>query len=248
MFILHPNLDEGARRFFSSNYGLEITTLPGRNVLPVTAFHQWHRIVGDFNFGTGINLFSRPATAINLGRNNSPLINTEVAPLIIENNDIFINIDFSVSGQNLLTHPAFPIVVYRSFSWISQFEGEMNNYSIGDGFRHRQGALRSPSGEEFDASLTGFRFFEPGIWTHVDGVGNRSFLAVNMFDFENQSRHNPMSETDIENVSFLGTDYINKVLSQDMGNEIWKALLWAALLFLITEMIMVLLLQRKARV
>jgi len=255
MFILSPNMNEAARRFFQTTYGLEITPLPGRDVLPVTAFHQWHRIIGTFDFNTGMNLFTRPAVTISpllgggRGRANvSPLITTQPTPIIIESNDIFINIDFSVTGQNLLSHPSFPIIVYRAFSWISQFDGHMSNYAIGDAFRHRQGTLRSPSGDEFDASLIGFRFSEPGIWTYTDLAGSRSLLAVNMSDYENQSRHNPMTEITNENINILGNDYINRVLTQDMGNEIWRILLWSALIFLATEMLLVLFLQKKAKV
>jgi len=263
LFILSAGMNDQARRFLLAQYGLEISDIAksignrhydrGEGLMPITAFHQWHSIVGNFNFNTGMNLVAKPAVIVNHATQRgraavSPLIVTEQTPLIVEAGDIFINVDFSVGGQNLLSHPSFPIIIYRAFSWISQFDGHGSNYAIGDAFRHRQGTLRSPSGDEFDVSLVGFRFTEPGIWTYTDPTGTRNLLAVNMVDFENQSQHNPMTEIDNPKVNILGSDYINRVLTQDMGNEIWKVLLWGALLFLATEMLLVLFLQKMARV
>jgi hypothetical protein len=183
---------------------------------------------------------AKPAFAITLGQNNTPLINTEIAPLVIENKDIFINIDFSANAQNILTYPAFPIIVYRAFSWISRYDGVLNSYFISEPFSQKQGLLTSPSGNEYDASNTAFRFTEPGIWTYNDIAGIRSFIAVNMQDYENQSRHNPMTIETIEKDKILGYD--------DKGNEVWKVLLWGALVFLMLEMLLVLFLQKKAKV
>ena len=249
MFILHPSINEDSRRFFQTNYGLEFTTLSNRRLQSINAFHRWHRIISDFDFTTQLNLQAAPALAIGMASNNSPLVNTEITPLVIENKDIFINIDFSTTGQNFLSHPSFPIILYRSFSWISKYDGAMNSYLIGDTSRHNQGLLTSPAANEYDASNQSFRFSEPGIWTYIDGTArNSSFLAINMFDFENQSRHNPMTDIDIENVNLFGTDFQGQVLQQDSGNEIWKLLLWSVLVFLLIEMALVLLLQKKARV
>ena len=248
MFILHPNLSEEGRRFFDSQYNLTLTPNSANDILPVISFHQWHQIVGDFMFNAQINLYSKPALNITLGQNNSPLINTEVAPLIIENKDIFINIDFSANSQNLLTYPAFPIIVYRSFSWISQFDGSLNNYTIGDAFTQRNGYLKSPSNDVYDISNSGFRFNEPGIWSYSDSetFATSSFIAVNMQDYENQSKHNPM--TDIS-VAKIITDTSTKIIGQEtQGNEIWKILLWTALLFIATEMTLVRIFQNKAKV
>ena len=262
MFILHPNMNEASMNFFQSQFGLEINPLQARGPRPINAFHQWHRIIGDFDFATQINLQAIPVFTLGLGINNSPLVHSDISALIIENNDIFINIDFATTGQNFLSHPSFPIIVYRSFSWISKFDGALNQYLIGDSFRQEHGLLYSPSGNEYDASILSFRFSEPGIWSHVysstdtnlspprsmsGGGRGREWLAVNMSDFENQSRHNPMNIVNIENVNMLGVDYQGQVLNQDRGSEIWKILLWAVLVFLATEMVVVLIMNAKLK-
>ena len=252
MFVLHPNLSEEAKRFFQNEYALTLSTNSNNEILPVTSFHQWHQIVGDFRFNSQINLFAKPALLIELGQNNSPLINNNIAPLIIENKDIFINIDFTANSQTLLTYPAFPIIVYRSFSWISQFDGSLNNYAIGDPFSQRHGYLKSPSGNNYETTNSSFRFNEPGIWTYTDSMANNtnsSFIAVNMQDFENQSKHNPMTEITTESINIIKADTNAKIIGQDnKGNEIWKILLWTALIFITTEMILVRIFQNRAKV
>ena len=247
LFILSNNMSNDAKNFLANNYNLTINSGAVTELSPVSAFHQWHRIIGDFDFKTNLNLRAKPALEIAYSNKNTPLITTDKTPLIIENNDIFINIDFSARAQNFLSYPAFPVIVYRSFSWISKYDGVLNNYSIGESFNYRQGLLKSPSGNDYQIENTSFKFTEPGVWTYIDNAGKNSFLAVNMTDFENQSKHKPMSDSKIDNINIIGTDYKNRVLQQDKGNEIWKILLWGALLFLITEMLLVLFLQKKAK-
>ena len=247
MFILTSNMNEATRSFFDSTFALELSSLRNnaQSLDSVTTFNRWHRIIGDFDFNSQLNLQATPVFYVNSGVNNSPLVNTTRAPLIIENKDIIVNINFSVSGQNFLSHPSFPIIIYRSFSWISKYDGGMNQYILGEGFRNNQGILINTTGDEYDASITSFRFNEPGIWSYIDISGELSYIAVNMFDYENQSRHNPMIDIDIDNVSILGADFQNNVLQQDKGNEIWKILLWAVVIFLTIEMLLVLILQKK---
>ncbi|MCL2064890.1 MAG: BatA domain-containing protein [Candidatus Cloacimonetes bacterium] len=261
MFIFHPDMNDISKSFFQTQYGLEMGTLPNRVARPIIAYHQWHRIIGDFDFSTQINLQAIPVFNLGLGINNSPLATTDLTPLFIENNDIFININFLTSGQNFFSHPSFPIIVYRSFSWISKYDGSLNQYLLGDTFRNKQGILISPSGNDYDASILSFRFNEPGIWNFIENQSNSTnnrpvsqnnnestMLSVNMFDFENQSRHNPMNEIKIENGSLQDFDFQGSILQQDRGYEIWKILLWVVLAFLATEMIVVLIFQKKAQV
>ena len=245
MFILHPNMNETSRQFFLSSFNMSIQPIPNRSLTPISTFHRWHRIVGDFNLNTQIVLNAAPSFTMQLGRNFSPLASTAVAPLVVENGNIFVNMDFGISGQNFITHLSFPILVYRSFSWISRYDSVLNNFAIGDPLRNREGIIVSPSGDEYDPMSFGFRFHEPGIWTLTDTAGKRSIMSVNMSDFENQSSHNPMN---IDNINILGTDYRQHVLAQDRGSEIWKILLWAVVIFLAFEMLLVVYLQRKARV
>ena len=245
MFLLNPNMNEASRQFFHSYFGIELTPLARSGQESINAFNRWHRIIGDFDFNSQLNLQVNPSFIASLGVNNNPLINTSLTPLVIENNNIFINIDFSVTGQNFFSHPSFPIIIYRSFSWISKFDGAMNQYLIGDSFRNNQGLLISPSSEDYDASITSFRFNQPGIWTYREISGDISYFAVNMYDYENQSQHNPMHNIEIENVSVLGNDFQGNVLQQDKGNEIWKMLLWAVVMFLLVEMTMIWIMENR---
>ena len=248
MFIFHPDMTEHTFLFFKENYGFNMSNLYKKELQPINAFHHWHRLMGNFDFSTQIPLYSAPVFAIELGLNASPLVNTKSAPLLVENKDIFVNVDFSMIGQNFLTHPSFPIVIYRSFSWVSKYDGALNSYLIGDTFPYRQGILTSPSGNDYDTSVSTFRFNEPGVWVFKDQANNQTFLSVNMFDFENQSKHNPIKDMELENMSLLGKDYQTNILQADKGNEIWKILLWTVFIFLLIEMFLVMFLQRKARV
>jgi hypothetical protein len=258
MFILAPNLDDSSRNFISSTYGLEVIShnIP---LSPITAFHQWHRIVGNFDFRRSSTLLTKPANQINTSRNNIPLVSTDRTPIIVENSDIFINIDFT-ANQNFLAFPAFPILIYRSFSWISIYDNRVNDYFIGDR-PDRAGMLLSPSGSVYDANLTGFKFDSPGIW-NADTTNRKLPIAVNISDFENQSRfidrpniyNHP--ETSINDhpdeilsptqIDIIGSDYLSHVLSTDRGFEIWKALLLAVLVFLAIEMSLVIFLQNRS--
>ena len=248
LFLLNSNINDEGKRFFMSQYGIDLTNLSNRRNYPVTVFNRWHRIIGDFDFATQLNLMAASVFNINLGINNSSIVNTDITPLIIENNDIFVNIDFSLGGQNFLSHLSFPIIIYRSFSWISKYDGDLNQYLIGDSFRHNQGLLTSPRGTQYDTAVANFRFTEPGIWTFTDINGNNSFIAVNMFDYENQSKHNPLNISELDSINYLGINYEGNILTQDRGNEIWKILLWIVLVLVFSEMIIVLFLQKKAAV
>jgi len=239
MFILPPDLDDFARNHFQNQYGLQISNLASANLTPISGYHQWHRIVGDFEFGSRIALMAKPALNISVVKNSIPLVNTETTPLILENKDILINIDLT-ANQNFLSFPAFPIIIYRSFSWISKYDSQINEYFIGDRFPTEQGVLVSPDNERSDATMPGFQFTMPGIWQFTSNTGNTSHIAVNMSDYETESKmtigsNNPVSEPKPEGL-----------LWQDKGNEIWKLLLWCCLIFLATEMLMVLFFQRQA--
>ena len=240
LFILNSALDDTSKRFFTTNYGLEISETNKNTILePITSFHQWHRIVGDFKFNTSLTLYSKPALNINVTKNNIPLVSTNSNPLVIENKDIFINIDFS-ANQNFFTYPAFPIIIYRSLSWISRYDGRVNDHFVGDDFVRKAGVLKNPNGEEFDTMLSGLRFNQPGIWIFKDKNNKTEIaIAVNMSDYQNQSRHQK------PNINTLHENYLNFVLSTDKGNELWKLLLWACLLFLAFEMGFVLFLSRN---
>ena len=244
MFIIPQSITEDSKRFLEREYAMEIgntqNTMP-RGASPITSFHQWHSIVGNFQFSTNVPLFVKPAVEISATRGNIPLVSTASTPIIIENKDIFINIDFA-TPQNFLSHPAFPVIVYRSFSWISRYDGILNYFEIGQPFTQRQGILKSPSGVEYDAQNTRFRFTEPGIWQFTDQNAEITYIAVNMADFENQSRHYTTDKS-----QYLTDNYMLKVLQTDRGSEIWKTLLWAVMVFLVTEMTIVMILQRKAK-
>jgi hypothetical protein len=256
MFILPPSLDEGSRNFLQSTYGLEV--IPQNIQLsPITAFHQWHRIVGSFDFRRSSTLLVKPANQINTSRNNIPLVSTDRTPIIVENSDIFINIDFSVN-QNFLAFPAFPVLVYRSFSWISIYDNRVNDFFIGDR-PDRTGILISPTGTEYDTNLAGFKFDQPGIW-NAESTNRKLPIAINISDFENQSRfidrpniYNNAEVSIAENsdeilpptqIDIFREDYLSHVLSTDRGFEIWKALLLAVFLLLAMEMGLVLFLQK----
>jgi len=241
MFILPPDLDDFARNHFQDQYGLQITNRVGEGLSAITGYHQWHRIVGDFEFGSRIALMARPALNIAVVRGSIPLVNTDTTPLILENSDILVNIDLSVN-QNFLSFPAFPIIIYRAFSWISKYDSAINEYFIGDRFHSEQGVLLSPDNERYDATMPGFRFNIPGVWAFTDNAGNVSYIAVNMADYEGESRMNVRYGGEVEEGN------TQDILSQDKGNEIWKALLWCCLVFLAAEMVIVLIFQRQAEV
>jgi len=253
MYILHPNMDAGTRLFFETNYNLTLETSKDQNLQLITSFHQWHQIVGDFKFNTKLSLYGKPALIVNPKQNNSPLISTDSSPILLVNKDIFVNIDFTKNSQNILTYPAFPIIMYRSFSWISKYDGSLNNFVINDPFPNKHGALKSPSGNLYDVSNIGFRFTEPGIWEYssdkdilsLDSIGTVenfiSYIAVNMADYDQQSKHNPMT-----NINILQKDN-KKIIGQDnKGNEIWKLLIISAIIIIATEMVLVLIFQKKA--
>jgi len=248
LFILHPNLTQEAKDYLLANYNFEILSLSNNSNIPITSFHQWHRIVGNFNFSPSFNIQATPAHQIILGQNNTSLVNTELSPLMIENKDLFLNIDFNQRNQSLLTFPAFPIIVYRSFSWISQFDSGLNNFYINEAFPRHEGTLISPTGKEFAADNTGFRFNEPGLWTYIMEGQNSSYLAVNMSDYENQSMHNPIKEINIAKINIRNEFSKTEVLGlNNQGTEIRNFFYWLALILLATEMIFIILLQRKAR-
>jgi hypothetical protein len=69
-----------------------------------------------------------------------------------------------------------------------------------------------------------------------------------MSDFSEQSKHNPMLLLDNPQYKIMENEYKKTAFQQDSGTEMWKLLLWFALIFIIIEMIIVLLLQKKAKV
>jgi len=271
MLILPPELDFNARNFLRDKYSLEVTGTAKPDPVSVTGYHQWHKIVGDFKYSTSLSLRAYPALALTSVRNAVPLVNTDSAPLILESGDIIVNIDFS-KGQNFLSFPAFPIIIYRSFSWISRYDSGIVSYTVGDKFSQSVGtpfmvsasnasvgspymvsasnasALISPTDEKYDASLSGFRFTQPGIWTYIDSAGVSVPIAVNTGFGDFSDRHKPfVDDSGVEGQNIQANEnYISHVLQADKGFEIWKVLLWACLLFIATEMIMVVVLQRKA--
>jgi len=245
MLILPPDVDYNARNFLRNKYGLEVGNLPKQELSPITGYHQWHKIVGDFNFSSKIALMAKPALAVTANRNAIPLVNTDPAPLILENRDIIVNIDFS-RPQNFLSFPAFPIIIYRSFSWISRYDNQITNYAIGDKFTSGAGTLISPTDEKYDANMSGFVFNQPGIWTYTDTVSGSIPIAVNLTKSDFSERHRPTdTETVAKGVINANENYMNQVLQQEQGYEIWKILLWGCLIFIAQEMVTVVVLQRS---
>jgi hypothetical protein len=247
MFILPTTLADSGKRFFRENFGLEIADMANTGIENVTAYHQWHPIVSQFDFLTALRPRSQAALSIRATGRNVPLVSTDTYPLILENKSIFVNIDFSVA-QNFISYPAFPIIIYRSYSWISRYDSRVDDFLVGYPFPPRAGEMRSPTGETSDTMLSGFRFSMPGIWTYTDPTGKSSFISVNVDSYDDISRATK-SEGGTDGwvaVDEAGGMWQYGDIFSNVGNEIAKLLLLACLLFLATEMILVLILQKKA--
>ncbi len=246
LFILPNEMNQNTINYLSAQFAIQI--IDNKTELEaVSDYNKLHLITGDFDFKANINMQVKPAYNIKIKGQVSQLINTTMNPLIFENNDIFINIDFSERGQSFLNYPAFPVITYRCFSWISKYENILNDYKISDNIFLNNATVTNPNNESFQTINSQLTLNIPGIW-RLNENSSIKYLSVNMSDFINQSRHNPGLINANQNYKIIKENYEKEIFSQDAGNEIWKLLLKIALIFLVLEMFLIIYLQHKAKV
>ncbi|MCK9329910.1 MAG: BatA domain-containing protein [Candidatus Cloacimonetes bacterium] len=246
LFLLSKDMNQDAIDFLSSEYDV-IFKSKNFELENISNYNKLHKITGDFDFKTNNSILIKPALNVITKGKISQLINTKNTPVIFESEDIFINIDFSAQEQNFLSYPSFPVILYRCLSWISKYDNILNDYRINDSIQQRNAIITNPDNESFQSELSTYYFDRPGIWT-IEKDSVKKYFAVNMSDFSEQSKHNPMLLLDNPQYKIMENEYKKTAFQQDSGTEMWKLLLWFALIFIIIEMIIVLLLQKKAKV
>lgn len=246
MIILSPDLNLNSISFLNQKYNIELkkTDTGFQNI---NNYNRFHSISGDFDFQTSSLLRVKPALNMVTGNTGSYIINAETTPVIFENKDILVNIDFSDRTQSIFNYPSFPVIVYRSLSWISAFGSRLNDYTVGNRLNLTNAFVVNPNGESYEVTNSFITLNQPGIW-EVTENNRKTLFAVNMSDYSNQSRHKYNSKFSSDKINVLKGDVSKNVLLQDSGYEIWKLLLWSALCFLCLEMLIISYLQKKAKI
>jgi hypothetical protein len=223
------NLDSSFKAYLKSSFDVEIKerSINAITINQLSKHHYISSLISDKPLKNGriANYWLAAATKVN------SLISSNNTPLAIQNGKQALWLWNIASMENtFFMDPAFPVLAFRTFDYISNTEIEESSGSLGDVLSFN--SLRMPNGE----MLTSRRHtaVEPGIYILEPGSPKESAVAINTDYKDSQNRKNIPT-----GIKSLGKDWENKLFLSRLGHDMWKSLLAIAFALVILELIIV---------
>jgi len=226
LFIADEDINKEQQEFVSEFFNCEFGkfNIQIKNIDQINKFHLLTKLMKEMN-----NIEIRDFWEVK--SNSNILLKSMNSPIAMEHeNSVLWLFDIKSLQSPFLLDPVFPVFAYNCL----QFTGKHDNisFTLGDRIPLSSTDLTLPDGAEISTKNNSYFPGTTGIY-----LNNNNVFAVNL-DYT-ESEFDRWENLKMKNLQLLDSTWKDKILQSRYGFELWKYLLFAALLLFILEMLIV---------
>lgn len=229
LVCLGNNADTSLKSYIKSAFGIQLKDRSNKAIYidQLSKYHYISSLISGKALKNG-NIASYWQTE---SSSSTGIVSAGNAPLALQKDKQALWLWNIASLENtFFLDPAFPVLAFRTFDYISNTEIKESSGRIGDVLSFN--SLVLPNGEFLSSRR--HTASQPGIYILEPGSPKESAVAINT-DYQDSANRKNIPK----GVKNLGNDWENKLFFSRLGHDLWKSLLAIAFALVILELIIV---------
>ncbi len=225
LILLNSNLTSEDYQLIQEIVSGQVQIIKGSEKTGAISFiNNHHPILKLFDINTLKLININPVVKIQNSTSGNVLLQSDQSPLLTDNHHLLLNINLDKENGNFILSPAFPVLFFRIFQYMSNVEFSDIFKPVGSMLEINEGTVSISKDKKFSINNGRYQFTEPGIYRVQDRDKGEKSLSINLGNYE-ESDYTRWDTHNKNNINFLDDKWKNEILRSRLGLEIWKYLL-----------------------